>query len=319
MTLRKRYTLIVLGIIIFAIAAPAMVLGIRGITYDFANKRFVKTGILVAKAEPKDAILVVEGNGIKRERKGSSTIRFLAPGDYNVSFSKEGFYSWQKRLTIRGGIVTWANEGRDKIYLLPTAPKLVKETETLETQTPEPKDGHKYLFTRTGDKLTLVQKNGEEKTLASNIPLASDAKIYPLSNGLVFITLNRTLYQVKENLEYIAEGVDTVTWHNDIGRVVYTNAHEINFYGPYDAGANQRQLLIRTSEAGGNFCISSEFGYAFRVFGKTIKAIELDGRDKRNVYDILSSNSSLDIISCDKEGREIVIKENGSYKTYSLR
>lgn len=319
MTLRRRYTLIVLGAIIFAIAAPVMVLGIRGITYDFSNKRFVKTGILVAKAEPRDATLVIEGNGVKRERKGSSTIRFLAPGDYNVSFSREGFHTWQKRLTIRGGLVTWANEGRDRIYLLPAAPKLVEETETLEPQTPEPKDEYKYLFTRTGDKLTLIQRNGGEKILASNIPLASDAKIYPLSNGLLFITLNRTLYQVKEHLEYIAEGVDSVTWHGGIGRVVYTNTHEVNFYNPYDAGSNQRQLLLRTSDAGGNFCIIPELGYALRVFDKTIKAVELDGRDKRNSYDILNSNFPLDIISCDKEGKEILVKENGIYKTYSLR
>lgn len=318
MTLRKRYTLIVLGVIIFAVAAPAMVLGIRGIVYDFTNKRFVKTGILVAKFEPKNAVLTIEGNGIKRQYEGSTTRRFLFPGDYNVNISSDGFHSWEKRLTVRGGLVTWVTDGPDKVYLLPKNPELISEAPILKNE-PEEKDEHKYIFKKGTSGLVLVQQNGREKVLATGIPTATDAKIFPLSNGLLLITLNRTLYQVKENLEYIAEGVDKVSWNEDIGRVIYSNSNEISFYNPYDPGANQRQVLIRTSESGGNFCIISEMGYALRVFGNTVRAIELDGRDKRNSYDIINSNSLLDIVNCDKEGEEIIIKDGLVYKTYTFR
>ncbi len=112
---RTRYLLIVIGFIFFLITAPLIVLYVGGITYDFSQNRYVKTGILVVNTEPNGAKLFIdelpEGSTPKR-------VKFLKPGEHTVSLTKDGYFSWTKRLEIKSEKVTWAAAGVDNVNLL---------------------------------------------------------------------------------------------------------------------------------------------------------------------------------------------------------
>ena len=324
MTLINRYTLVIAGVIIFLVATPVMIYGIRGYVYDFDNNRLIKTGILVVKTEPKEVRITAADGGINRVYDKAGTIRFLRPDDYSLTVQKDGFHTWSKRLSVRGGLVTWANEGTDKIYLLPLEPKLKKETADYVPEEQSP--NYVYILEKsqtTPGTADLIRVNSnatsDKSVILTGLIYRENSSVVSSANGLVFVIIDRVLYQAGTALEYVAEGVDFAQWDENINKLIYGNAHEINFFDPFDAGNGQTELLIRTSETGGGFCIMPTLGYALRAYGNEIRAVELDSRDKRNIYKILNFNSTPEIIRCDKEGEEIIVKNEGTYKTYSLR
>lgn len=115
MNKKIRYSLIILGSLLFLLLAPFVALYSAGITYDFKTGQFYHTGIFAFRTEPEDAKIYIDG---KFKKSGSSYVRFLKPGFYTLSFNYEGFCSWEKRLEIKENQVTWANAFTDKIYLL---------------------------------------------------------------------------------------------------------------------------------------------------------------------------------------------------------
>lgn len=112
---RTRYLLIILGFIFFLITAPLIVLYVGGITYDFDQNRYVKTGILVVNTDPTGAKLFIndlpEGSTPKR-------VKFLKPGEHTVTLSKTGYFPWTKRLEIKSEKATWTAVGVDNVHLI---------------------------------------------------------------------------------------------------------------------------------------------------------------------------------------------------------
>ncbi|MBI5530177.1 MAG: PEGA domain-containing protein [Candidatus Doudnabacteria bacterium] len=115
MNKKTRYTILALGFLAFLILAPAIVLYVRGITYDFTKKAFVTTGVLAIRSEPKSAEIYLDG---ELKRDGDGDIRFLVPKEYDVSIKKSGYQTWNKRLEILSGQVTWGSPAYNKIFLL---------------------------------------------------------------------------------------------------------------------------------------------------------------------------------------------------------
>ena len=120
MTLKIRFTLVALGVLIFVLITPALVLYARGFKYDFSKMQVVKTGTLVVESEPRDATISLGDRQIKN--KTPLNIRFLLPGDYEVIISKDGYQTWSKRLSIQPQFVTWANLDREFITLFRSQP-----------------------------------------------------------------------------------------------------------------------------------------------------------------------------------------------------
>lgn len=128
MTKRYRYLLLLLGFVVFLILAPAIVLYVRGITYDFSKKAFVTTGILAMRLEPKDADIYLNN---KLKRKSSGDIKFILPGEYDVTVKKDGYFTWSKRLSVESGQVAWGSPAYNKIYLLLKNPQAQKLTDNV--------------------------------------------------------------------------------------------------------------------------------------------------------------------------------------------
>lgn len=77
----------------------------RGYRFDLENFKFIPNGLLVTKSDPDGAQVFING-----ELKTATNANiFLPPGTYDVSIRKEGYLSWNKRLTVEKEIVTEAN------------------------------------------------------------------------------------------------------------------------------------------------------------------------------------------------------------------
>lgn len=114
MSKKTRYFLLLFGFLLFLILAPLIVLYVRGIAYDFSKKTFVTTGILAVRSDPSSAQIYLHN---KLVRKSAGDVRFLVPGEYQVTIKKDGFQDWEKRLEIISGQVTWANPAFGNVVL----------------------------------------------------------------------------------------------------------------------------------------------------------------------------------------------------------
>jgi PEGA domain len=114
MTKKYRYSLLAFGFIFFLIAAPLIVLYVKGVGYNFGSKTFVQTGILAVRSDPSDPAIFLDG---KQKRQGQGDLTFLLPGSYELTLKKDGYNDWTKRMTVQAGQVTWASPSFGNIYL----------------------------------------------------------------------------------------------------------------------------------------------------------------------------------------------------------
>src|ERR1035437_8020789 len=77
------------------------------------------TGLLVATSSPDGAQVIINGH---LTTATDNTIN-LAPGDYNVKIFKEGYFPWEKKITVKKEVVSKADA-----LLFPTAPQLASIT-----------------------------------------------------------------------------------------------------------------------------------------------------------------------------------------------
>lgn len=106
MNSRLRYGLIVFGCALFAILAPLTVLYVRGLRYDWDEQRLKSTGILAVRTDPENVEVWLDGTKTL-DRDGD--VKFLDPGEYDITVSSPGYFPWRKRLVVRSNQVTWVN------------------------------------------------------------------------------------------------------------------------------------------------------------------------------------------------------------------
>jgi hypothetical protein len=110
--------IIVLFLII--VTAIVVILG-RGYSLNFNGNGSILsgTGLLVATSSPDGAQVIINGH---LTTATDNTIN-LAPGDYDIKIFKEGYFPWEKKITIKNEVVSKADA-----LLFPTAPQLASIT-----------------------------------------------------------------------------------------------------------------------------------------------------------------------------------------------
>lgn len=129
MKLRYRFMLLGAGFLLFCLVTPILVLYARGYKFDFASKKLLKTGSLVAETEPAKAHVELNGKPLPNGQT-PATIRFLLPGDYEVAIKKDGYQTWSKRLSVKSQLVTWANFERESVALFLTQAQSLHQQKT---------------------------------------------------------------------------------------------------------------------------------------------------------------------------------------------
>src|SRR3989344_4274510 len=117
MLLMKKVLIAVSILAVLILATAGIILYGRGYRFSFNNGRadLSGTGLLVATSSPDGAQVFVNGH---LTTATNNTIN-LQPGSYNVRIFKQGYFPWEKKLTIEKGVVAKA-----EALLFPTAPKL---------------------------------------------------------------------------------------------------------------------------------------------------------------------------------------------------
>ncbi len=326
MTLRTRRIIYVGMILFFLILAPAVILYSLGYSYDWQKKALVKTGAFYFESEPSGAQIFIND---KNYGKTNKFTKRLLPKDYKVSIRKDGFFPWEKQLKIESQIVTEARNislipenPNSKIVLenLPlnfdlvgysvkasekqkmdqastTAASVLKATSFASA-------GNSIFYLNSAD--NLLYESNLDGSSVSQISLQPLPKgIYKLyaqnSSRLAALSQNKDLYLLnpETNLfDKIAGNVNGAEFSLDHKKIMYWTDSEIWVIylekiqiQPYKE-AGEKELITRFAEK-----ITSAIWYTednehiIFVVGDTIKIIELDGRDKRNVADFIKTEN----------------------------
>ncbi len=163
MSKKARYLLLVFGFLVFIVLAPMIVMYATGLRYDTASGRFTPTGLIAIRTDPRSASITVNG---KPRLKSAGDIKFLEPGEYEISIKRDGYFEWSKRLQVKENQVTWANPVPNKIFLF------------RKDQQPQQLASNITDFSIIGSQVLAVT-NGGLSLFSLNTPQASEN--YPLS------------------------------------------------------------------------------------------------------------------------------------------
>ncbi len=107
-----RKTLFIFFVLLFVIAAPALILYAQGyrlnLPYASGTKLVVKTGGVFVNASPKQADIYINGSLSKQTDFifGRALIENLLPRKYNIEVKKNGYQTWSKSLEVKEKEVT---------------------------------------------------------------------------------------------------------------------------------------------------------------------------------------------------------------------
>ncbi len=91
----------------------------KGIRFNFEESKVTPTGLLVVKSVPDGAEIYINGEF----KNATNTNITLVPETYDIRIEKEGFFTWNKRLTIEKEAVTEVTA-----HLFKSAPSLSATT-----------------------------------------------------------------------------------------------------------------------------------------------------------------------------------------------
>jgi len=196
MTLAKRRLLYFIFIGAFCTITPLVILYANGYQLSFNKKALVKTGMLIVDTYPRNAEillnkeqqtnLVTKFFNLNEKITTPAKIKNIIPGDYIISLTLPGYWSWEKKVSIKPGESTYAE---DVILFKKTSPTLLSAGEkTILSTSPNLEmilSGGKTLaeIINTDNQHTIASTTSNStKGLWSNdnkLALAGDALIQP--------------------------------------------------------------------------------------------------------------------------------------------
>ncbi len=328
MQLRNRFLLVGLGVVIFLIITPVLVLYARGFKVDWTSRSLVKTGALVIETEPEKAQIYL--NDELYESESPANLRFLMPGDYNIRIEKDQYQSWTKRLSIRSQLVTWANSNREFVAMFLKNPILEKTWNGTGVALYE----NRITFLSASVPTSIDIQNGDDdeiSKLPEQLPDDTSKEITNILNTLsipvpdfevgrivratnqIYLVLDGTLYSINDRLEKIYTPVTSATWNEDSNKLLYTNDNEVYLYYP---DAKNSDLVLRSLTPIANPILNDETGYVFFQNEGKIKAIEIDSRDHRNIFTIADA---LNVFVISTDGKKLFVFNDNEIRQYKVR
>jgi hypothetical protein len=123
MTLKARRILSLIFIILFLSITPAIMLYAAGYRLGKNGFSIERTGMFIIDSKPRGAKIFIDGqpqeiwsSSIFNKKNFIATpakIKNLLPGEYDLKLELDGYWSWQKKLTVNPGASTFA----ENIYL----------------------------------------------------------------------------------------------------------------------------------------------------------------------------------------------------------
>lgn len=279
MNKKIRYSIIIFGMIAFAVSAPLIIFFLRGINYDTKNHTYKETGILSIKTDPKNSQIYLSGI-----EKGTSpaTLRFLTPDEYQVQIQKPDYQSWSKHITVKAGKVTYASsdpgnpvvlflehpnnatvvdkiaaglEIKNNIYaitntqLISTEPTGNLNSLNIESKTPLEKiisfpENPETIALYGQNKWQLFQKSTNQ--LKPLPKLSANTNLTVTKRGDIFALDGQTLYQIndKQQLEKITDNTLAFSTTGDQGYFIKSTPEGQSLTTSRLTGSTQNTQLL---------------------------------------------------------------------------
>lgn len=121
MSLTQRRFLYLIFIAAFFVATPLIIFYANGYKLSLDRRFVVKTGALIVDSQPRGATIILNNNtpagAIKKYfsddgqyNASPSKIKGLLPGEYEIKLELDNYWPWQKKLTIKPGESTYAED-----------------------------------------------------------------------------------------------------------------------------------------------------------------------------------------------------------------
>jgi hypothetical protein len=176
-------------------------------------------------------------------------------------------------------------------------------------------DGENLWFTQGS---TLQQYNfrtGITTPITKNLPASNTSQIIR-GEGNTFLLVGNSLYILNDVLEKIYDGVSFANYDSATHKLLFANSNEILLYNP---GQKNTELIAKSISPVSHPMLNSYTGYVFFENESKIKAIELDGRDHRNVYTILDLVDADANFALNTEGSILTVFNDAKISSYRIR
>lgn len=268
MSLAARRIIFYSLILMFIIVAPLLISYSAGYRYSLKQRRMVKTGALLITTLPQGAAIFLDNQD--QDKKTPGLITYLLPANYNITLQLEGYYPWQKSLSVYSEQTTFINNAP---LFKKTEPQLVdKISASSVALSPadfvEPKKFNNYIITyeKKSDRVIVIDETQMRR--------------------IAEINQARGIWQTK-----------------DESALVIFSAHEVWYINP---GKKENALVTRTTDEITGLFPTINTNAIVMIANNHVWGMELDMRDKQNVWDLASfdkiKNSTLL-----KNGKKIAI------------
>jgi len=237
MSSNQRHILFGFFILTFFIITSLLIIYAAGYKLDKNNWRLEKTGILAIESEPKNATIYIDDKiqttilkelffSQKSQTVTPAKIKNLLPEEYDVRLEIDGYWPWQKKITIEPGQTTYL----ENIYLFKkNLPILISHNGITDLKISPNK---KYLSATTNEQLVIIDLANETR-IATNIDNLSGDNILwsPQSDQIL---ANGSIFDVPKLKDETAIAVladltaADIKWNND--KLLYQKNNSIYSY-----------------------------------------------------------------------------------------
>lgn len=176
MSFAARRVLFIFFLLAFFLITPLVMLYAAGYKFTLSAShpfQIQKTGMLIVDTEPKGARIYLNGepqqffiNKLFSKDEGYMTspakIKNLLPGEYDVRISMSGYMDWQKKLAIKAGESTFAED----VYLFKNNPPIPLLIDEIQETAISP--NRKFLAVKTAEAIKIINLENEGVTSFDN-------------------------------------------------------------------------------------------------------------------------------------------------------
>ena len=334
MGLKTRRILYIFFILLFCILTPLISFYASG--YKFSSGlKIQKTGILIVDTEPEGAKIFLNekiqqkfiNKILKNNDKYLSTpvkIKNLAPGEYDVKISKQGYWDWQKKLIIKSGESTYIED----VTLFKQDSPIILISGKYKYQNIS--YNKEYIISFANNQYGIINlNNNTTKTFSINastspMQIFNNSEIqWPQDNKKILINniiLNAKTGEIENNLKKeIGDNIKNIKWAEGGNSIVYIDESNLNKYNL----ASKRSEVISKNDAINDFYYFDGAIYIIKRNHLSVNLIKINPKEKKenNILNLPFSDYSFlardnNYLNIYDEAHEIlyIIDPNSSFK-----
>lgn len=258
MSLKIRRILFIIFILAFFIISGLILTYASGYKIALNGKRpLQKTGMLILDTKPKGAKIYLNGkpqqefiNKILNKEENFITtpakIKNLLPGEYNVRMELNGYWAWEKKLEVKGGVSTFAE---DVNLFKKNLPLLIKNS----FGRAQIFQNNKYIISLADNSAFIYNTKNEDGYSIKNIASSSVDSVKWSPSGNKFFLGNKLYAIGEENAEiklsdFIKNEIFLFRWGENDNEIFFIEKNKKN-YSVYNFNLLSKKINYLFSES----------------------------------------------------------------------